>query len=62
MASRPSEPAVVCLRGGASSAELAAVTAVLAALTRREPDISRYERWRRARLAATSRQLRRTAQ
>jgi hypothetical protein len=52
MVSRPSEPALLCLRGRASAAELAAVTAVLAALTRREPDIPAYERWRRGRLAA----------
>ena len=57
MASLRSEPAVppalLCLRGAASPDELAAVTAVLAALSRRRPAApSGYERWRAGRLAA----------
>lgn len=52
MASPRSEPALVWLRGAASPDEIAAVTAVLAALSRHPATLSGYERWRAGRLAA----------
>jgi hypothetical protein len=42
----------VWLRGAASPDEIAAVTAVLAALSRHPATLSGYERWRAGRLAA----------
>ncbi|TAM87867.1 MAG: acyl-CoA carboxylase subunit epsilon [Jatrophihabitans sp.] len=55
MASRPSEAAVLQVRGNATGAELAVLTALLASRASAAPGVrpdGPYERWRRTRLSA----------